>query len=1005
MALIFLTLSNGMLRSQESVGKIIGTVTDVEGSPLPGVTVEATSPQLVGKATAITKENGVYHLLALPSGTYTLTFVLPGFDTIVRKNISLRLEQTLTVDMVMKQGKIEEEIVVIGETPLIDVKSTTKDMTITKDIFEHLPKGRDFESLVSTISGVNNEQYLRGISVDGSSGAENVFFVDGVNISNLNYGIADVNVAFEFVDEIQVKASGYQAEYGGSMGGVINVITRSGGNEYHGEVIGYYSGSKFAGKERDTLRLALYDITKAEYINYQDLYGKDNTNRYEVGLSLGGYILKDQLWFFGSFLPVFENIERHVEWQTSPPVSPSDHMRENRWWNGQFKLSANPMKSLRLSAGFVNNFYKYRGDLPRREGTSSPTKAWGEYGFDYPNYSVSINADLQLGNNLLIDANGGYFYKNKTNQQIQPDNPRYAFQGEVPSFMRTTNIMFPEIPSDFVKPRGWTNMSYWDIFVTEKNINSRASANLNLSYYIDLVGEHALKTGIRWVRIREDVDNTSKYEMIYLSWDNAYSDPITGEETRGKYGYYAVRGGESGPFGYFYNAYSDRWAFYLQDSWTPSFFNNKLTLNFGLRAEKEDIPSFSDLPEYQYPPVSFSFRDKLAPRFGFIYDAFGDGSLKLYSSFGIYHDVMKLSMATQLYGGYKWISDFYTLEDWDFTKIGKGNYPGTYIDSYNYRLPTFDTTDPGLQPMTQSEFSFGAEKKIAEHLLTSIRFVYKHLIRAIEDVGVQTPGGAKYYMTNPGYGWSLPVSQGGKFSDKFPPCPKAKRDYVAFNFDVVKNFSNNWIAGFSYTWSRLWGNYSGLVSSDQYGNIRPNTTRYWDLWWLSFDKDLEPIDGVLQTDRPHQFKLFGNYSFDFGLNVGLVAHAMSGMPISREFYCGIQGYYPDGRLTDGRTPFLFYSNLYLEYNLVISDSYKIQINMNVDNILDTRTTMRVYSVLNQRSVYLTDSERLAGWTYDASNHTVTTNKGVKSWIPDPRFGMAHTFYPPREFRIGLKFIF
>ena len=124
-------------------------------------------------------------------------------------------------------------------------------------------------------------------------------------------------VAFEFVDEVQVKASGYQAEYGGSLGGVINVITRQGGNAFHGEVLGYYSGSRLNGKERDTLRLNPYDVNTAEYVNYQDLYGKDQVDRFEAGFNLGGYVLKDKLWFLRLLPAGLPETTRHVDFDPS----------------------------------------------------------------------------------------------------------------------------------------------------------------------------------------------------------------------------------------------------------------------------------------------------------------------------------------------------------------------------------------------------------------------------------------------------------------------------------------------------------------------------------------------------------------------------------------------------------------------------------------------------------------------------------------------------------------
>jgi hypothetical protein len=989
--LLGLILIGGLVEAQKSTGKIVGTVTDNQGQPLPGVNVEATSPKMVGKANALTDTSGIYRFLALPSGIYKITFTLQGFNTIVREAIVLSLEQTLTVNISMELGA---EVTVIAEIPLIDVKSTVKGMTLGKENFERLPRGRNFDTLVSIIPGVNNEKYSGGISVDGSSGSENVYYVDGMNITSMYSGLGDQRAVFDFVDEVQIKASGYQAEFGGSLGGVINVVTRSGGNEYHGEIIGYYSGSMLTTKERDTLRLNPFDITKAEYVNYEDLYGKDKVHRYEIGFSLGGYIFKDRLWVFASFLPVFQNTERHVEWLPIGIAPGSDHIQDYIWWNGVAKITAQPIKGLRLSGSFVNNFSKYRGDLPERSGASGPLKDWEKYGFDYPNLSGSLGADYILGNNFIASLRGGYFHTNTTNQQVKASGPRYIFQKSDPGSQQTTNSMFPEIPPSLVKPLNWSNMGSQDLMTMKKQIRDRASVNFDLTYYTKLAGEHALKAGVQWVRFEEEVDNTAEYEEILLAWDTPFVLHATGEVFKGKYGHYTVRGGKY-PYGTFANPKSQSWAAYLQDSWTPDFLGKKLTLNFGVRAEKEDVPSFSTLPEFQYPPIRWGFGDKIAPRIGFIFDVFGDSTTKIFGSYGLFYDVMKLNIARDYFGGFKKWNEFYTLDDWDFYKIGNGNYPGTYITTYNMRMPAFDLSDPSIKPMSQREISFGVEHRFIENISASIRVVQKHLRYAVEDIGVLTTEGEMYYIANPGYGYSLPISQGGRFEDKFPPCPKAKREYWGVNFNLDKRFSNNWLAGFSYTWSRLWGNYSGLASSDEWGRTSPNVDRFWDLWFMLFDKNMKEIEGVLGTDRPHQFKFYGSYSFDFGLTVGLVVNAMSGIPVSRELECEVDdGYYPDGRFTDGRTPFLSFANAYAEFNLKVTDKYRIQLNLNVDNIFDIKTARRKWPILNNEVIVVGDERRLAGWDYNDFK-----------WTPNPMFLKGIDFFPPLEARIGVKIIF
>ncbi|MFQ6108129.1 MAG: carboxypeptidase regulatory-like domain-containing protein, partial [Candidatus Aminicenantales bacterium] len=207
-SLFSLILIYGTLAAQAPTGKIIGTVTDDEGVPLPGVKVEADSPKLVGKSTVFTDESGVYRFFALPSGTYTLKYTLEGFKTVVRGDIIVMVEQTITVDIVMELGAIEEEVTVLGRSPLIDVKSTTKGMTLSKQMFEMLPRGRNFDTLVTAVPGVNVEPYAGGLSVDGASGAENMYYIDGMDITNMDIGTRDQSAAFEFVDEVQIVASG-----------------------------------------------------------------------------------------------------------------------------------------------------------------------------------------------------------------------------------------------------------------------------------------------------------------------------------------------------------------------------------------------------------------------------------------------------------------------------------------------------------------------------------------------------------------------------------------------------------------------------------------------------------------------------------------------------------------------------------------------------------------------------------------------------------------------------
>jgi hypothetical protein len=986
-------------------GNIFGTVSDEEGGPLPGVTVEATSPSLLGKANTMTDGSGKYRLLSLQPGIYSISYTLPGFKHIIRSEIVIQINQSITVDIQMGMGTIEEEITVVGQSPLIDVKSTTKGMTLTKMMFEVLPKGRNFDTLVTAVPGVNVEPGFggSGMSVDGASSAENMYFVDGTDIGSITIGTRNQSAAFEFVEEVQVLASGYEAEYGGAVGGVVSVITRQGGNEFHGELIGYYSGSRLNGSERDILRRNPLNTFEAEYVNYQDLYGKDKIDRTEVGFSLGGYLIKDRVWFFGSFLPVFRNTTRHVEFLTTP-VQEGDYDRKQTWWNFQGKLTAQPFGFMRIGASFVNNFYKYRGSLPARAGTSSPDDPdWADYGYDYPNWSAAGFADVTLGANLMMNVRGGRFFYDQTNQQVQPTLPNFRHYGEGALTFDGTPL---EIPAPYNVPYGYTSKGRG--YVTEKLKRYKNHLGSDFTFFTYLGGEHAFKFGVQYVRQGEDVNNTLGEPEIRLHWNR---DAIFGGVTygRGTYGYYEVRGNEeSGVFGEKFNVHNDRWAIYAQDSWT---LGERFTLNLGIRIESEYVPPYSEDPSIPsgFKPIQFTFGDKIAPRLGFIYDVFGDTSLKIFGSFGMYYDVIKTYMPAHSYAGFKWKSAYYELNDYKWDEIGGGNYPGPHIITLDWRKPSFDSTDPDLKPVNQREISFGVEKMLMENLSGTVRVVNKSLRRTIEDIGVIIPGvGEAYFETNPGYGYSLHVGNGtGKFDPKYPETPRAKREYFAVNVSLDKRLSDNWLGGFSYTWSSLSGNYAGLASTDEWGRVSPYVMRNFDNWSMAYTKDLVAVDDQLATDRPHFFKFYGAYTFPFRLTVGAVINAMSGTPISETWNMLSASIWPNdrfhwtdpssGEVVQARTPFYWFANLYAEYNLKLSDRYRLQFNVNVDNLTDNKIAQRVYADYTLYTLNVTEAEHLAGgWQ--------PTDPG-RDFVQEPRYGKKFSFQSPISVRFGLKFMF
>jgi hypothetical protein len=994
----------GPLLAQEASSKIVGKVTEKEGGPLPGVTIEATNPKQLGKTATVSDTNGVYRLLALTPGVFRLVFTLKGFQTLVREDVVLELGQTLDLNVSLDMGVIEEQITVTGQSPIVDVKSTVKGQVMTREVFATLPKSRNFDGLISTIPGVQYEGITGGLSVDGASGAENVWHIDGTDISDIAVGTRAEDAVYEFVEEIKVTASGYPAEFGGSMGGVVNVITRSGGNAFHGDIVGYYNDNSrlMQGHSRDYLRLNPTNDSIAEYVNDDNLYfngGKDRDrwSRFEGVFSLGGYIIKDRIWFFGSLNPVYSSTKASRYFLSDPEPRPQYAYYNKNWdYNYQFKLTVQPFSSLRMSASVVNNFTKWRGSIPNITGVDDKSFLWDKPGFDYPNISGSFHADYTGGNDLLISFRAGYFRTdNGVNQQLFMPGTAWNFS--------YANDIYPEIPASLLRYAGWTNWS-GDWMQTLKNVHSRATAALDFTYYMNLAGQHAWKAGVLFERQGETVDSAAQHPIVFLNWGQSYEGP-TGI-VQGKYGYYEIISGFTSKYGSLWNIHRDRWALYLQDSWT---IKNRLTLNLGIRTESEYIPSFSNAPQYKdVVPVDFKFKDKFAPRIGAVYDVFGDSSLKVFGSFGIYYDVMKLYVAEGSFGGFQWVSDYYALDNYDWTQIAasgdvndkasqqNGN---TYVFSRDWRTNSFDTTDPTMKPTSQREFTFGVEKKLNDDLSVSARLVQKHLIWTIEDVGtLDAYGNEYYYLTNPGRGFARPTTQGGKMDPNVWTTPRARREYWGLNLSIEKRFSNNWQAGFNYTWSRASGNYSGLASSDEGGRVSPNQERDFDGWFLEYDLKGNELSGPLASDRTHYLKAYGSYVFPFGLTVGVVAYGRSGFPLTTILNFRDMGYYPNNRFDTGeRLPFTFWSDLYLEYNLKLGTRYNAQINLTLFNFTNTSKAQSKFLWLNRNSIWADDAEIITK-TYDYKAQLADAN-------PDPRFNKFSSYFGPWSARLGVRFSF
>ena len=265
-------------------GRIEGTVTAEDGSVLPGATVKATSPAMIGERVATSDDQGAFRFVNLPPGLYEVSSVLEGFGTVQNKDVKVGIDQTVRLTFNMKPA-FAGEIEVTGEQPAIDVTNATTGVSVSAADVGKIPLPRDFYSVAQLTTGSGRDAV--GTTFYGSTGAENAYNIEGLNITGGRYGTESKALNFDFIQEVEVKTGGLTAEYGRLTGGLVNAITKSGSNDFQGSVFGFYEDGSS-------------NSTEDELTSTAASIGTLDTN-YDLGFSLGGALVQDKLWYFAAY--------------------------------------------------------------------------------------------------------------------------------------------------------------------------------------------------------------------------------------------------------------------------------------------------------------------------------------------------------------------------------------------------------------------------------------------------------------------------------------------------------------------------------------------------------------------------------------------------------------------------------------------------------------------------------------------------------------------------------
>jgi len=1011
----FLLIASSSAYAQETTGGILGTIKDPSGAVIPGAHVSVANPSHVGNKEQDTDNSGNFHFINLPPDTYEITVTAKGFKTIKRGGVVLEVGHTLTVDLSMEMGHAETVIEVSSQAPVIDTTSTNTVSNVTNDVIQEVPHGLSYQSVIqfspaarneplagnnffmgagtggSSISSSSNGQAY-GYSVAGAADSENSYLVEGQDTSNIAGGYSMANVPFDFIQEVQIKSSGMEAEHGGSMGGVINVIMKKGGNDLHGQLVGQLETDQLdAGPNpypRYNPASTGFPGTQVDATaqSYQPI--KDHYRIAEIGGNIGGAIVKDRLFFFLGFEPQVNTIRRDVDWDYVPPVGTPivgeyPFNQNSNIFYSTARLDYAATKRINLFASWLYQYQRMTGFvLPAADSTTGllnvssvqPITNFNPgIGYTAPNQTTNFGADISITPRLVSTTRFGIFVQDYHDFGYPEGYADYSFiaSGVGATYLsspgcNTTDTCATLPATSPLSQINQYNSASIDGTYTPHNLNKHYQLNEDVGWFKSgWWGTHNIKFGYQLNHLYNDTLQRSNLPILNVSpginvgyapatstgvANCAAIEATTGlSDCVGTYGYaYIFDSGTDG------KASNYNHALFAQDSWTVG---RGITFNFGLRAEKEYLPAYQTFEGLVAKPINFSWSDKIAPRVGAAWDVLRNGKLKAFGSYGVYYDTMKLNLAISSFGGQYWNNCVYALNtdqlsalDLAYAADGRaceglnpatpGNITAptgdlTFIENVNNRTP--EEVIPNLKPYRQHNVALGMDYQLKNDLALEVRWDRRRLDRAIEDAAMFSPTfGEVYTIVNPGYapnntfdgylaydyaindalyGCSTPGScttgANGALTSEVPflscptcpPPPKAIRNYDGVEIRVTKSLTHNWFGMFSYTYSSLWGNYTGLTSTDQsdsaslYGGGRasPNNSRYFDEPWFSYTANGTSDAGPLATDRPNVFKGYAYYNLKEGkrnsTNFGIFQYLYQGSPLTS--YADV-GYYYGG---------------------------------------------------------------------------------------------------------------
>jgi hypothetical protein len=907
----------------------------------------------------------------------------------------------------MRPTSVTETIVVTAEAPVVDVTSAASGANVTSETMESLPFQRDFYAVAQVAPGTNDD--AAGTTFYGSTGAENQYVIDGLNTTGVELGTEAKTLNFDFIQEVQVLTGGLQAEYGRLTGGVINAITKSGGNEFTGDLFGY---GRAGGLITDNATANQLPITSTTVT--------DTDNEFDYGFDVGGYLMKDRLWFFGAYNRVNETetrtvIRDFIDIATGRPVvgTPAagteiDTDIERDIYAGKLTFLMSPSQQLAFSifgdpgtsdgVQFIINGAPstYEG-IRDTGGDDMVLRYSGTFGQNWvvnglagrhheedftkgPGASIAQVIDQSVNPNIITGGFG--FFQN---QEFDRDTVKL----DIATFWGSHEIKFGgDIEQLSAYNENWNGGGGQRIFRICVEPDLRAGR----------AGGYRSGCGF---------DSDTSNDLIVFR-HRYYTDQDTFDpNSPATWGLLAPHIAEPE---------TENTSFYVQDSWrvVPN-----LTINAGLRLETQELTGRKNQSSV------LEIDDNLSPRLGIIWDVLNNGRSKAYVNYGRFFESVPMDINIRAFGGetqvllHNYSSNPNNITPLPICALGTVNptnciprtvsNPNTGATASvlaDRGLGGATPVDPDLKGQYIDEFLIGYEQEVRPNFSLGIKGTYRDLGRVIEDFLIISED--HYFIANPGEGIGRNLTM---YDYSEVPAPKVKREYTGVELSARGRFRGNTQLFASYLWSRLEGNYDGVFQVST-GQLDPNINSAFD-----YGDFLVNADGLLSNDRTHQAKFYAAYTFPDGttipgLNLGVSAYYSSGTPLTAYGYSfGYQNweYYLTERGSLGRGPAEYEADLHVGYPLRFSN-VEAKFLVDVFNVLDRQSITRLDERYN-----LVSHGRCGGYedlcngdggilnvagTLDPSGQVDVNNAPNADFLKAGR-----AFTAPRSIRLGVRLSF